>query len=64
MIKNEYKCGRSTWRKFSDEEKKRYNEIVRQLRWKGVYPPKTKFNEVDIEIIAHNAACLIVWGNL
>jgi hypothetical protein len=61
MIENKYGCSKAIWKKFSDEEKLKYNNVRKTLSWKDLYHSKIKEEPNIIDVTAHNIACQLVW---
>lgn len=64
---NKYNCPVKIWKKFSDAEKKRYNQIRESFQWDALYHvdiiSHDKAEEM-VDVTAHNMACIIIWNNL
>ena len=65
ITENEYNCSNKIWKKFSDEEKKMFNEVYELFIEDFNFPPKMQSNQHYkdwVKVIAHNLACNVVWN--
>ena len=62
-MKNKSKCSKNIWGKFSDEEKKLWENLYDSFLWNENFPPEWKIvnYEKSREVVAHNLACQAIW---